>query len=49
MQFHRRTWTVNDELPYSYLWKLVDKLKAGKTFEKAIDESIKGLKSRVER
>ncbi len=27
----------------------VAELEAGKTFEKAIDESIKGLKKRVER
>jgi hypothetical protein len=49
MWLHRRTWTVQYELPYWYPRKLVDRLKAGKTFEAAIDESIKGLKSRVER
>ena len=43
------TWTAEYELPYSYLGKLVDKLRVRKQFEEAIDESIKGLKSRVER
>jgi len=43
------TWTAEYELPYSYLGKLVDKLRGRKQFEEAIDESIKGLKSRVER
>ena len=37
------TWTVEYELPYSYLGKLVDKLRAKKQFEGAVDASIKNL------
>ena len=38
------TWTTEYQLPYSYLGKLIDKLRAQKQFEKAIDESIPNLK-----
>ena len=37
------TWTLEYELPYSYLGKLVDKLKAKKQFEGAVDASIRNL------
>lgn len=38
------TWTTEYQLPYSYLGKLINKLKAQKQFENAIDESIPNLK-----
>ena len=37
------TWTLEYELPYSYLGKLVDKLRAKKQFEGAVDASIRNL------
>ena len=37
------TWTLEYELPYSYLGKLVDKLKGKKQFEGAVDASIRNL------
>ncbi len=43
------TWSNEYELPYSYLGKLMDKLKARKQFEEGMDESIKNLKNRLER
>lgn len=43
------TWTTEYQLPYSYLGKLVNKLKAQKQFEKVIDESIPNLKKLLER
>ena len=42
-------WTNQYELPYSYLGKLMDKLKARKQFEKAMEQAIKGLTALVER
>ncbi len=41
-------WTNQYELPYSYLGKLMDKLKARKQFEKAMEQSIKKLTAIVE-
>ncbi len=43
------TWTTQYEPPYSYLGKLADKLKMGKQFEEAIDESGRNLKKILER
>lgn len=43
------TWTMQYELPYSYLGKLVDKLKARRQFEEAMDGSIKNLIKMLER
>ena len=43
------TWTNQYELPYSYLGKLIDKLKARKQFEEGMDESIDGLVKLLER
>jgi len=43
------TWSNEYEFPYSYLGKLMDKLKARKQFEQGMDESIKNLKNRLER
>ncbi len=43
------TWTTQYEPPYSYLGKLADKLKMGKRFEEAIDESLRNLKKILER
>ena len=39
----RLTWTVQYEFPYSYLGKVMDKLKGRKQFEEAIDTSIRNL------
>ena len=43
------TWTNEYELPYSYLGKLMDKLKARKQFEEGMDKSIKNLTGMLER
>ena len=43
------TWTVQYELPYSYLGKLVDKLRARQQFERAIDEAITNLQAFLKR
>ena len=43
------TWTNEYELPYSYLGKLMDKLKARKQFEEGMDQSIERLKQLLER
>lgn len=42
-------WTVEYEPPYSYLGKVMDKLRMHKQFEEAVDESVKGLKKLLER
>ena len=42
-------WTNQYELPYSYLGKLMDKVKAKRQFEKGMDESIERLKNLLER
>ncbi len=42
-------WTSEYELPYSYLGKLMDKLKARKQFDEGMDSSIKNLKKFLER
>ena len=41
-------WTVQYELPYSYLGKLLDKLRARKQFEGGMDQSIERLKHLLE-
>ena len=43
------TWVTKYTLPYSYLGRLVDKLRAGKMFDKAIEDSVKNLKELLER
>ena len=43
------TWTNEYELPYSYLGKLMDKLRARKQFEEGMDASIKNLTKILER
>ncbi len=43
------TWSNEYELPYSYLGKLMDKLRARKQFEDGMDESIKKLTKILER
>ncbi len=43
------TWSVKFELPYSYLGKLVEKLKGRKQFEKSMDESINKLNGLLRR
>jgi len=43
------TWTVKYELPFSYLGKLADKLKARRQFEQAIDDALKNLIRFLER
>ena len=43
------TWTTEYELPYSYLGRLADKLRAKKQFDKAIDKSVSSLKQVLER
>jgi len=42
-------WTLEYELPYSYLGKLMDKLKANKQFGEAMDKSIRNLSKTLER
>jgi uncharacterized membrane protein len=42
-------WTLEYELPYSYLGKLMDKLKAKHQFEAAMDQSIRNLSRVLER
>jgi len=39
----RVTWTLEYELPYSYLGTLIDKLRAKKQMETAVDRSTKNL------
>ena len=43
------TWVTKYTLPYSYLGRLVDKLRAGKMLDKAIEDSVKNLKELLER
>ena len=43
------TWDIEYELPYSYLGKLADKLKARKQFDAALEDAAKGLRSHLER
>lgn len=43
------TWTTEYEPPYSYLGKVMDKLRMKKQFEDAVDESAKNLKKLLER
>ena len=43
------TWNLEYELPYSYLGKLVDKLKARKQFEEALDVAVANLRGLLER
>ncbi len=43
------TWTVDYEPPYSYLGKVMDRLRMHKQFEDAVDESVKSLKRLLER
>ncbi len=43
------TWTTEYELPYSYLGKLADKLRAKKQFGQAIEKSVNSLKQLLER
>ena len=45
----RIIWTTEYELPYSYLGKLADKLKARKQFEVAIDRSVANLEKLLSR
>src|SRR5713226_387633 len=45
----RIIWTTEYELPYSYLGKLADKLKARKQFEAAIDRSVANLEKLLSR
>ncbi len=42
-------WTTEYEPPYSYLGKVMDKLRMKKQFEQAVDESVKNLKKLLER
>ncbi len=42
-------WTVAYEPPYSYLGKVMDKLRMRKQFEESVDESVKNLKKLLER
>ena len=42
-------WTTEYELPYSYLGKLADKIRAKKQFELALDKSVKNLTQFLER
>jgi len=39
----RVRWTLEYELPYSYLGRLIDSLRARKQLETAVDQSIKNL------
>lgn len=43
------TWLFEYEPPYSYLGKLIDKLKMKKQFEKDVDESINNLRNLLKR
>ncbi len=43
------TWTMEYEPPYSYLGKVMDKLRMKKQVEVALDESAKNLKKLLER
>ena len=42
-------WTNQYELPYSYLGKLMDKLRARKQFEEGMDKAIGNLTAILER
>ena len=43
------TWTLEYELPYSFLGKIMDKLKASRQFEEGVADSLSGLKKFLER
>jgi hypothetical protein len=43
------TYTINYELPYSILGKVIDKLKIRQTIEKGMTKSLQDLKNRVEK
>lgn len=43
------TWSLEYEPPYSYLGKMMDKLRIRKQIEDALDDSVKNLKTLLER